>query len=740
MILREKKIAAISFLWLLVVAVVVSCQTTAMEVTDEMTPVNYAGQVNTTIGSKGKGFGVEEQYLEAGYTFPGATYPMGMVQFTPTFFAEGKGFVINQLSGAGCEHMGNLPTLPVAGELKVAPNNMMGFDPQYKINRAVAGYYNVTLGSNHVKCELTVTKRSGMARFGYPGSISKGTVIIGTGINSTLIKQAHAVITGKNTFEGYADGGSFCGYTTGYMVYFAGEFDQEPVASGTWKEDKLDASAKEADGQNSGLYFTFDVSSKKAVQYKVGISYVSIENAKKNLAVENDSWSFEAVKDSTMSTWNNYLGRIKVEGGSQDETTQFYTHLYHVFSHPSVFSDVNGEYVGADMKIHKAEGFTYYTGFSNWDTYRTQCQLISILAPKETSDMIASIIQFAEQSGGGWPRWVLANIETGIMQGDPTSALVANAYAFGARNFDTEAALKIMQRGAEIPGTKSQLILTRPHLEDYLKTGYTEASMSLEYNNADFAIGQFALQAFKDTTTYKTYLKRSQSWKKLYNPERKWLQSKNQDGTWKNPTDDWREASYKNYFWMIPYNLRDLIDTIGGNKVAEERLDEFFAKLNANYNQEWFAAGNEPDFQVPWIYNWVGAPAKTQMLVRRIIKEQYSNRNNGLPGNDDMGAMGAWYVYANIGLYPVIPGVGGFSINSPSFSKIVIQLKGKPLVITGGAKTPYIASVTFDGKPVESTWISWDELKNGGTLQFQLNNDADNNWGKEATLPSFSNK
>jgi putative alpha-1,2-mannosidase len=201
-----------------------------------------------------------------------------------------------------------------------------------------------------------------------------------------------------------------------------------------------------------------------------------------------------------------------------------------------------------------------------------------------------------------------------------------------------------------------------------------------------------------------------------------------------------REASYKSYFWMVPFNLKGLIDTIGGKEIAERRLDEFFIKLNADYAQEWFAAGNEPDFQVPWIYNWAGAPYKTQSLIRRIMKESYSNRNNGLPGNDDLGAMGAWYVFAGIGMYPMIPGFGGFTVNSPSFPIIRIHMgTGKTLTITGGSETkPYVTSLKINGKAWNSTWIPYSAVKKGGTINYTLSAQPNKTWGTAITPPSFN--
>lgn len=696
----------------------------------------FASKVNTLIGNKGKGARKEEAYLEAGYTFPGATYPFGMVQFTPTFFHPAKGFVVNQMSGAGCEHMGNFPTMPLSGKLSSSPYDMMQLDPGFTIEEAIAGSFHTKAGE--VDCRLSVTARTGMAKYTFPAKDKQGTVVIGSGLNGTIMNDAFIRITSPTSLEGYADGGQFCGSPVNYRVYFIAEFDRPAVVKGTWKEKSLLKNRDTASGPNSGAWFSFDVAKNKTLQYKFAISYVSLENAKQNLKTENNQWDFEEIRSAAVHKWDEYLGLIKVKGGSPDHTTQFYTHLYHSLLHPNICNDVNGEYTGADGKIHKMERGNYYTAFSNWDTYRTQVQLISMLLPEQTSQMMNSIIRFAQLSGGGFPRWVLANTETGIMQGDPTSLLVANAYAFGAKNFDTKAALQVMRVGAEKPGTKSQQYETRPYLQQYLDKGYVNASMSLEYASADFAIGQFALQAFKDSSLYQTYLARSQSWKNLYNPATNWLQSKDANGSWKKYDEDWREASYKNYFWMVPHNLDDLINKMGGKQAAEKRLDSFFVKLDASYNQEWFASGNEPDFQVPWIYNWVDRPAKTQALVKRIIKEQYTNRPEGLPGNDDMGAMGAWYVLANIGLYPVVPAQPVMSINSPSFPEITIRFPQSTLQITGGDENRnYINGLQWKGKVWENSWIPLSELIKGGTLAFTLSDDPNQQWATASVQPSF---
>ena len=507
---------------------------------------DYASKVNTLIGTKGVG-------LTSGYLYPGATYPYGMVQFTPSYFSKSSGFVINQLSGAGCEHMGNFPTFPVKGKLKVSPNNILDYRINLSEEKGHAGYYE-TMVQEDIKAQLTVTERTGMADYEYPADQQFGTVIIGGGLSATPIEQAAVVITAPNKCEGYAEGGNFCGLLTPYKVYFVAEFDTDAVESGIWKRNELKPNSTFAEGEYSGVYFTFDVSKKKNVQYKIGVSYVSIDNARENLKAENAGWDFKKIQNQAEAKWNHYLGMMEVEGTNPDRITQFYTHLYRSFAHPNVCSDVNGEYMGADFRVHKTRS-KHYTSFSNWDTYRTQIQLLSMLDPETASDIVISHQLFAEQSGGSFPRWVMANIETGVMQGDPTPILIANAYAFGARNYDPKPIFEIMRKGAEEPGSKSQDIETRPGLRQYLDKGYYNASIQLEYTSADFAIGRFALYAVGHEFASWRYFHFARSWKNLYNPETGWLQSRNPDGSWKSLGEDFRESTYKNYFWMVPYDI-----------------------------------------------------------------------------------------------------------------------------------------------------------------------------------------
>ena len=685
--------------------------------------------VDTQIGSQGSGLG-------CGYNFIGATYPFGMVQFTPSFFSPHKGFVINQLSGAGCPHMGNFPVLPLAGQLKKSPTNMDGFEKYKSINEAHAGFLSLEMQDNTI-ANLTANKRLGLANFRFEQATNSGTVIIGAGISSTDISNAMVKITSDSSCEGFAEGGDFCGSSTNYRIYFVAQFDRDSSSNGTWQRNALLEDEIHATGKDSGAYFSFDTSSNNEVNYRISISYVSIKNAKENMKAGIIDGGFSDYKKKAEAAWDSSLSKITIESPNTDRKIQFYTHLYHSLIHPNIVSDENGEYMGADFKVHKTHGNAQYSSFSVWDTYRTQAQLVAMLYPDESSDMMKSLVDFADQSGG-YGRWILANIETGIMQGDPTPILISNSYAFGATNFDLKRAFDYMKRGATIPLLRSQNQEIRPYLKEYLRDGHTFASMMLEYTSSDFAIGQFALQALNLTEDASYFINRSQNWKNIYNPNNKWLNSRYPNGKWKYIEHDWREATYKNYFWMVPYNLTGLIDTLGGSKAAEDRLDVFFERLDASYDDAWFAAGNEPDFQAPWIYNWTDASYKTSEVVHRVFNEMYTSEPTGLPGNDDLGTMGAWYVFASVGLYPMIPGVAGFSVNTPQFEKVILNLPNGVLTINGGSKeNPYINSLKINGKKYKSTWIDWDFIKNGGIIDFESSNIPNKIWGIDSESPSF---
>lgn len=699
----------------------------SMVCSGQKTPAEY---VNTTIGTKLNSW-------KSGYCIPGATRPFGMVQFTTPIANKTVGFGVNQINGGG-SHMGHFPTLPMKGAVKESPMHMTDARVRISDEQGHAGYYSATVQDN-ILAEMTATVRTGIARFTFPEDEAANTVLIGAGISATRVEKAAMVITSAHSCEGYADGGTFCGVPTPFTIYFAAEFDTDAEESGIWKDDKLSRNADFAEGRESGVYFTFK-NNGKPVRYKFGISYVSVENAKENLKAENPGWDFDGIRKDAEDEWNRYLSKIEVTGTNEDRKVQFYTHLYHVLINPNIFSDVNGEYPGSDFKVHMSKGHPEYTNFSNWDTYRTQIQLLSMLEPEVASDVVVSHLNFAEQAGGAFPRWVMGNVETGIMQGEPSTILVANAWAFGARNYNPDKLYRIMLRGARIPGLKCQNVEVRPHLKDYIEKGYTNASLQLEYTSADFAIARFSVDACNDAFAQMEFEERARSWKNLYNPETGWLQCRDDEGNWREFSYSWAdydEASYKAYYWMVPYNIKGLVDIMGGPAAAEARLDELFRRLDASPFEDWYAAGNEPSYQIPWTYNWIGRPDKTANIVNRVLNELYYVGLDGVPGNDDMGTMGAWYVFACMGMYPMIPGIGGFTLNTPIFEKITMHLPGGNVVINGGSESKiYTTALTLNGKSIDRAWIDFEDMANGCTLNYKTATKP-GKWATTQLPPSY---
>jgi predicted alpha-1,2-mannosidase len=521
-----------------------------------------------------------------------------------------------------------------------------------------------------------------------------------------------------------------------------------------------------------GTYLTFDTTKNPTVKAKVGISYVSIENALLNLRTENGGWDLEAVSRRARATWNELLNRITVSGGSQEQNEIFYTALYHALLGPNLFSDVNGEYMGFDRLVHTARGYNHYTNISDWDTYRSQVQLQALLAPRETGDMVQSLLVDADQSG--WlPKWPLANDVAAAMNGDNPVPLIATAHAFGARRFDRRAALAYMLKGATQPGTGIHGYKERPRLEEYLQNGYVpfstygfdsaavnSASATLEYVTDDFCIAQFAKEV-GDLKTHAEFMRRAQNWQKLFDAEIGFIRPRRADGTFiagfdpdkvqpksEVPWERLNQAGFQEgntwqYTWMIPFNHEGLFSAIGGDQEVVRRLDLFFTELTG-WGKPYFNIANEPSFVSPYAYTFAGAPARTQATVQRIMAEAFNATPGGLPGNDDMGATSAWYIWSAIGLYPAIPGVGGFVIGSPSFPAITIETgDGRHVNITSNRsdKSLFVRSATLNGTPYPRSWLPIDAVGPGTTsLEFLLSEKPDSSWATNRAdrPPSFS--
>jgi predicted alpha-1,2-mannosidase len=614
---------------------------------------------------------------------------------------------------------------------------------------ATAGYYSVLLETTHIQVALTVTPRTGFAQVTYPptknalmlintGGSATGNATMGTGVQ----------IVGNNEVSGSATSGHFCGSNNMYTVYFVAQFDHPFSSFGTWNGDTVTSDTRSSNGSHAGAYLRFDTIQQQLIQVKVGISFVSVANARLNLEQENPDWNFERVHQAAQAAWNERLAAIEVGGGTDahNERQVFYTALYHTLFHPNVFSDVNGQYLGFDQRVHVARGYTQYENFPGWDMYRSLVALLALLEPQATGDMMQSLVADAQQGGGGLPRWEVANDNSGGMVGDSDDALIATSYAFGVRGFDALAALHAMDMGASVASTQAGKYHTREGLDDYLKLGYVStrisgsAAITLEYATDDFAIAQLA-KALGNTTTYTTYMQRSQNWKHLFQQHDEYIEPRNFDGSFishYSPTSEqgFVESNGLQYSWMVPYDLSGLFGAMGGDSKVIQRLDTHFTELNAGPLSAYAFMGNEPEFEVPWEYDFAGAPYRTQDVLRRIETQLFLPTPDGLPGNDDGGAMSSWYVFAALGLYPEIPGVAGFALGSPLFPSMTVHLgNGQQLHIvapSASVSTRYVQRLDINGQPYNQAWLPFAQIEHGATLEFALGNVPNMVWGIEA--------
>jgi predicted alpha-1,2-mannosidase len=714
-------------------------------------------------------------YGGGGSTLPIVSTPFGMVQWGPDTpnaqpsgytYTDSKimGFSLTHFDGTGCPNNQDFPVLPVAGPVTQSPGAGNGagwssYSASFSHDGEIAApdYYHVRLGTDSIQVDLTATTRTGFGRFTFPAS-AEATLLISPGYFTRGPQQATLNIVGDDQLTGSVTTGNFCKEGKWHQLYFAARFDRPFARFGTWNRDQLSPDSRSASGSEGatlGAYLTFDATRNPVVLIKIGLSFVSVANALENLDKENPGWDFDAVRSQTTAAWNALLGRIQVDGSSETDTRVFYTALYHALLHPNVFSDVNGQYIGFDQQVHRADLYTHYANFSGWDIYRCWVQLMALIAPERANDMLKSMVVDSQQGGSGLPKWSDANTETGIMVGDPGALIIANAYAFGAKGFDARTALSIMDRVASEPGARLQSIVIRPGLQHYLRYGYIPgiggevpagtqgvwgaASTTLEYANADFAIAQFA-RLLGDEARYERLIRQSLNWRRLFDPARGYIRPRQADGTWVagfDPAHDagFAEGNAAQYTWMIAYDLPTLFDGLGGRVQAIQRLDWLFEELNAGVRRPHLYMGNEPQFGVPWTYNFAGAPWKTQQVVRRIMAGLFNATPGGLPGNDDMGAMSAWYVWAALGMYPAIPGTDVLVLATPLFPSIRIHLdNGNEIQITApnaGMDNPYVRDLAVNGQPSSRAWLRFSDLLDGAHLQFSVGDRPDTTWGSD---------
>ncbi len=554
-------------------------------------------------------------------------------------------------------------------------------------------------------------------------------------------------VLGRQELAGSVRAGHFCDLGNTYTLYFDIRFNRPFTRTAGWQGSIMHPGVRAVSGTRTGMAVTFPTGATRTVDLKIGLSYVSVRNAQQNMAAEDAGWSFARVQAAAQERWETVLSRARATGGSPTSERIFYTALYHAFLHPNVFSDSNGQYMGFDDRVHTAGKRVHYANFSGWDIYRSEIQLLAYLLPHETSDMMHSLIDDAVQQGA-LPKWPVANGETGEMNGDAADPILANALAFGARGFPTQVALDYMVKGATSVGTVRGGYEERPGLSQYLRFGYIPgfnppeirpygaAATTLEYNIADFAIAQMARDEGK-MGVYRTFLARSHSWRSLFNPATGLIEPRLDGGAFPasiNPTslDGYVEGNALQYTWMVPHDLAELVRLIGGTQRVMSRLDPLFTRLNVGPTDPYDWAGNEPGFTLPWVYDFAGAPWRTQTVVRHIMVNRYTSTVGGLPGNDDLGALSSWYVWAALGLYPEVPGVAGWAVTSPLFPQVVLQGEnGNVLVITArNAGATYIQAMRVDGRPQSRSWLPLRSLHRSSTLSFTLGASPNTRWGK----------
>jgi predicted alpha-1,2-mannosidase len=764
---------------------------------------DLASEVNVFIGT-----------TNGGNTYPGATLPFGMVALSPEevplpgrnypiaapggyeWRANGiKGFSLTHLSGTGCTGAsGDIPIMPVTKDVALSPAMDDGFAMyssyfSHDDEHAAPGVYSVAL-ANGVSVDLTATLRTGAARFAWPKG-KPANLLFRTSDSEIGSSDANVKVdAAKHEVTGSVTSGNFCGYLSPdrresyYTLYFVASFDQPFKPGGAWQDAALTPGATEAHGgttygdrghppgrKGSGAWIAFDPAKAPLVHMRVGISYVSLANARMNLEAESPKGTtFEKLRDAARKAWNDRLGQIAVTGGTKDERAVFYTALYHVLLGENTYSDANGEYLGFDRKVHKVETGQriQYANFSGWDVYRSQVQLVTWLDPKIGSDIAQSLLNQANQNNGVWDRWTHITGATSVMNGDPSPATVAAIYAFGGRDFDVKGAYASLLKAATTPtaldldhrGCPVQCVGERPGLDQWLKlhympvgsAGWGSAADTLELAAADFAVAQLA-EYTGDEANAKLFRERAGWWRNLFNPKTGYIQPRNADGSWKSVDfnvendDDYVEGSGAQYLWMVPFDPAGLFEQLGGVDKATARMDRFFYNNDGSLavtkaGDDHAELANEPSIASPWLYDFAGAPWHTQEIVRAAMKQIWVNAPNGISGNDDLGEMSSWYVWAALGMYPLYPGRAELVLGSPLFGDAVVTRPGATVTIhaPGAAMdAPFIASLAVDGAPSTKAWLPASFALKGGTLDYALSKAPNKDWGASAgdAPPSF---
>lgn len=719
-----------------------------------------------------------------GHTFPGATVPFGAVQLSPetdtiSYELNGKyngdvykycagykyedktivGFSHTHFSGTGHSDLGDFLIMPTQGILQMNPGTSDqpkgGFRSAFSHANEVAeaGYYKVMLDDDHILAEMTATKRVGMHQYTFPKSGQSHIILdLMAGIYNyqeknvwTYVRVVNdTLVTGYRQTNGWARTRTVyfaMSFSKPFKQYGQKNYDAKQPYRGFWGKFDQSRNFPEIAGKNLRMYFDFSTEEQEQIKIKFAISPVSQKNALENMRSEIPGWDFNQVKKQAQEEWNKELNKIVINT-TEDTKVNFYTAMYHAFINPTTYQDVNGEYKGLDQDVHKGEGFTNYTTFSLWDTYRALHPFFNILQPSRSNDMVKSMMAHYEQSAIKMlPVWSHYANDNWCMSGYHSVSVVTDAIVKGIYKGDAEAALQAC-------------ITTSNHREyegigDYIDKGYipaeksgTSISNTLEYAYDDWCIAQLAKKLNKEDI-YQEYMKRSGNWENNFDKGTGFMRAKMADGTFQQKFDvmsthgqGFIEGNSWNYSFFVPQNPAQLVKDMGGKERFAKRLDtlftmhlpdEFFADTE-DITREGiiggYVHGNEPAHHVAYLYNWTNQPWKTQSRVRMILKMQYKNAPDGLGGNDDCGQMSAWYMFSSLGFYPVAPGSDLYSLGSPALKSAVIQLEnGRTFTVEAinqSDKNVYVQKVLLNGKAVTNYTIQHSDITAGGKLTFYM--------------------
>lgn len=724
-------------------------------------------------------------YHGLGKTFPGATAPFGMVQVSPNTITGGdngsgysdehtsiEGFAFTQMSGIGWYgDLGNFLVMPTIGKLHTSAGTSdkpeEGYRSRYDktTEKASAGYYSVQLTDYQIQAEATALPRSGMLRFTFPESNEAHIQIdLARRVGGTSSWQSIEVVN-DHTIQGKMvctpDGGGW-GNGAGkadYTVYFYAEFSSPFKTHGIWSADipddwtrkrediessryqetirnaKIVPDITTFEGKHLGFYADYETGSDEQILMKSGISFTSIENAKMNLQSEMKDWDFNRTLSSCQQLWDQALSKITVSGGSEEEKHIFYTALYHTMIDPRICSDVNGEYTGADKKIHKTDKFTKRTIFSGWDVFRSQMPLQTIINPTLVNDQINSLVEIADQSGNEYlERWEILNAFSGCMLGNPAISVLCDAYSKGIRGYDIDKAY--------------QYALNTSHKFGNGPSGYTPGgsgvSHTLEYAYSDWCMARLAEQLGK-TDDKARFDRQALSYATIYDPESQWFRPRNEQGEFIELPKNGRmtegygcvESNSYQQGWFVPHDIDGMFKLMGGEDKVLKDLSSMFDNTPENFLwNQYYNHANEPVHHVPFLFNRLQTPWLTQKWTRTICRNAYKNSVLGLVGNEDVGQMSAWYVLAATGIHPICPGDLRYEITSPVFNRIELFLDpayatGKSFVIEAHNNSPeniYIQSARLNGKTYSQSFLTHADLTAGGKLELEMGSEP-SKWG-----------